>query len=193
MKRFLAVALLALLAPLVAEALVGDVPLSVEGVVIFVSLLPIYAGGAILIREIAARSGCGWAGILTLGAAYGLVEEGIGLRSFFDPKMDGDLAGWGARLLDVNGTYAEVQLINHSIWSIAIPILLVDLVFPDLRGKALLGRAGLTGHTAAGFAITPRAVDLAIWSAIATALLMLLGRPGLAPRPQVDPGMRGGV
>lgn len=41
MKRFLAVALLALLAPLVAEALVGDVPLSVEGVVIFVSLLPI--------------------------------------------------------------------------------------------------------------------------------------------------------
>ena len=46
------------LAPLLAEYLLGDLPLSNIGALI--ALAPMYGGGAILIRETVRRSGRGW-------------------------------------------------------------------------------------------------------------------------------------
>lgn len=144
MRRVLPVITLVLLAPLVAEVLIGDLPFDVTGAVAFVTLMPIYGGGVLLIRELVRRCGRGWPSILLLGIAYGVVEEGLALQGMFSPTIYNGLGpAWGARLLGVNGVYTEVQLVNHAVWSIAIPILLTELIFPACRRQPYLGRFGL--------------------------------------------------
>ena len=67
-RNFVAVITLFFVAPLVAEYLLGDLPLKLLPVLIV--LAPAYGGAAILIRETARRAGRGWPTMLVLGAAY---------------------------------------------------------------------------------------------------------------------------
>ena len=77
------VLLLLVIAPLVAEFLLGDVTLaSLPALVLFI---PLYGGGAVLIREVVRRGGGGWPAIVVFAAAYGVVEEGLATQSLFNP------------------------------------------------------------------------------------------------------------
>lgn len=145
MRRMAAVLLLVLLAPAVAELSIGDLPFTAAGATGFVVLVPLYGGGAVLVRELVRRrSSTGWPAILVLGACYGLLEEGLALQSLFSPTIYHGLGPeWGVRVLGVNGVYTVVQLINHAVWSVAVPIALTDLAFPRLRTGPLLGKPGL--------------------------------------------------
>jgi hypothetical protein len=78
---FLAVGLF-LLAPLVAEYLLGNLPITAAGSLVV--LAPLYGGGALLIREVARRLGRGWPTLLVWGVAYALLEEGIVTMSLFN-------------------------------------------------------------------------------------------------------------
>ncbi|GCE51481.1 hypothetical protein EI42_05929 [Thermosporothrix hazakensis] len=141
MRRFLPVLFLLIIAPVIAELLYGTVSITQASALLFV--LPIYGAGALLIRELVRRSGRGWSSILLLGVAYGTVEEGLVLQSFFNPTLYG-AAHWGARIFGINGVYVELQLVLHAVWSVAIPILLTELIFPSIRrGTPYLGRFGL--------------------------------------------------
>src|SRR5215468_9143423 len=71
------------LAPLVAEFLLGDFPVTMLGLLLLLG--PMYGGGAILIREVVRRTGRGWPSIVLLGLAYGIVEEAFTTESLFDP------------------------------------------------------------------------------------------------------------
>ena len=75
------------LAPMVGELLSGSSP-PVEFFNPFgLALLSLlYGGGAIIARELMRRWGKGWGALLLLGAAYGIVEEGLMVKSFFDPN-----------------------------------------------------------------------------------------------------------
>src|SRR5262245_6914993 len=53
-----------LLAPLVAELLLGNLPIT--ALYTLVALAPLYGGGALLIREVVRRTGRGWSSILIL-------------------------------------------------------------------------------------------------------------------------------
>ncbi|MBX6343124.1 MAG: hypothetical protein IRY97_11745, partial [Thermomicrobiaceae bacterium] len=131
---------LVLLSPLVAEVLLGATPLSNAG-----ALLPdlaAYGCGALLIRELVRRRGRGWASILTLGVAYGIVEEGLALGSLFNPELF-DAGRLGGRWLGVNWDWTEWTLGYHAVWSIATPILLAEILFPSRRREPWLGRRGL--------------------------------------------------
>src|SRR5262249_34593485 len=75
------------LAPLVAEFLLGDFPLSMIGILLV--LAPLYGGGAILIRETTRRAGRGWPTILTLALAYGIFEEAFTTQTLFNPNYLG--------------------------------------------------------------------------------------------------------
>jgi hypothetical protein len=144
-KHALPVIVLVLLAPLVAEVMVGDISFSLAGLVAFVVVIPIYGAGSLLVREAVRRRGAGWVSVLLLGAAYGVVEEGLALQSFFNPGIYGGLGHWwGARVLGVTLSYTEIQLINHAVWSVTIPIAMTELLFPDRRGEPYLGRFGLS-------------------------------------------------
>jgi hypothetical protein len=75
------------LAPLVAEYLLGNVPVgAIAGVFI---LAPMYGGGALLIREVARRAGRGWPTILVLALAYGVLQPTLIDHTMFTPPVVG--------------------------------------------------------------------------------------------------------
>jgi hypothetical protein len=78
----LAVALF-LVAPLVAEFLLGNLSITVPPALLV--LAPMYGGGALLARESVRRAGRGWPSLLLLGLAYGVAEEGLTTQSLFNP------------------------------------------------------------------------------------------------------------
>ena len=70
--------------PLVAEFLLGNLPIKLLPALIV--LAPMYGGGALLIREVARRTGRGWPSILLMGMAYGILEEAYTTQSLFNPN-----------------------------------------------------------------------------------------------------------
>src|SRR2546427_260811 len=97
--------------------------------------------GALLVRACARRWQKGWRSILLLGAAYGIIEEGIMVRSFFSPTWkDLGVLGTYGRWLGVNWVWAEWLTIYHSIFSITIPILLVELTHPSATSQMWLSQ-----------------------------------------------------
>ena len=140
-----AIIVLVLLSPLIGEMLSGSSPpLEFFNPFLFIILLGMYGAGALLVRELVIRWRKGWASTIALGAAYGVIEEGIAVKSFFDPGWQdlGALAEYG-RYLGVNWVWAVWLTIYHSAISICLPLLLVALIFPGLKGYPLLGRRGL--------------------------------------------------
>jgi len=74
-----------------------------------------------------------------LGAAYGILEEGVAIKSFFDPFWM-DLGGLGeyGRYLGTNWVWAVWLTIYHSMISITLPILILALLYPHLKRERLL-------------------------------------------------------
>jgi hypothetical protein len=140
MSQFAPVIVLFVLSPVVAEFLFGATPVSRLGSLVVVA--PLYGGGVVLIRELARRRGFGWGRIALLGAAYGIVEEGLAIQSMFNPELFN--AGiLGGRALGVNWIWTEWTVGYHVVWGISIPILLAELLFHDRRDQPWLGRWGL--------------------------------------------------
>ncbi len=83
-RSILAAVTLFFVAPLVAEYLLGDFPVTFLSPLIM--LAPLYGGGALLIRELVRRSGRGWPSILLLGVAYALIEEGFARTDSLQPR-----------------------------------------------------------------------------------------------------------
>ncbi len=129
--------LLAVLAPASAELTLGTVSWRMAWLMLL--YVPIYGAGAVFIREVVRRTGRGWPSLLLMGLVYGLVEEGLALQSLTSPHLYG-AAGWAPRILGVNTAYAELNLVYHAVFSIAVPVVLVELRFP---ARPYLGRTGL--------------------------------------------------
>lgn len=147
-RNLVAVFALALLAPYVAEFLLGDQYLSGQRSVgsqlaMFVALGLWYGPAAVLIREVTRRTGRGWPTILLLGLAFGLVEEGLLTQSLFNPHYLGlDLISYGhVGWLGTGLPWAVFVLTLHVVWSIATPVALVEASWPDR--EPWLGRIGL--------------------------------------------------
>jgi len=99
----------------------------------------IYGVSALLIREATVRWNTGPAGILTLGLAFGILNEGMAAHSLFNPNWPdlGQLGGFGY-YGGVNWIWTEWIVPFHAVWSMAFPILLVRQFWPDLRDRPLL-------------------------------------------------------
>jgi hypothetical protein len=106
--------------------------------------LGLYGSGVLLIREAMIRWKKGWASVFLLGAAYGILEEGIDLWTLFYSKANpvGNLGFYG-HWLGVNWVWTIGLLIFHSVYSIGLPIFLFGLVFPELKSKSLLSAGKL--------------------------------------------------
>ncbi len=131
------------LAPLVAEFLLGNLPITALGALLV--LAPLYGGGALLIRETARRLGRGWPTLLTWGLAYALLEEGIVTMSLFNPDYAGAqlLAPGFIPALGIGAPWTVQVLVMHTVWSIAVPIALVEALAGPRRTVPWLGRRGL--------------------------------------------------
>jgi hypothetical protein len=142
MRRYTAVLVLFVMAPLVGEVLLGATPVSRLGGLIPLSAL--YGGGAVLIRELASRRGSRWGRMALLGAAYAIIEEGLAVQSLFNPDLF-HAGALGGRALGVNWVWTEWTIGYHIAWSIAIPVLLAELLLPRQRGIPWLGTRGIIG------------------------------------------------
>lgn len=117
---------LLIIAPLVAEFLLGDFNIRQIG---FVGIfMPIYGAGALLIRELTRQARRGWPTMLMLCLAYALILEGFTNQTLFNPNYAGQ------RLLDYGfipalGTslnFAVYVLTLHVVWSLGSSIALAE-------------------------------------------------------------------
>jgi hypothetical protein len=145
-KKISAVITLFFVAPFVAEYLLGDLPLKLLPVLILMA--PMYGGGAVLIREVARRTGRGWPTMLVLGVAYMLIEEGLVGQSLFNH----DYLRMQMHLLDHAylpalgiGAWWTLLMANlHTFWSMGVSIALVEGLFPAEADAPWMGRVGDT-------------------------------------------------
>ena len=108
-KRNVPIIILALLSPAIAELLSGSSPpLEFFNPFGFVLLVGLYGCGVVIVRELSIRWEKGWGSILLLGAAYGIIEEGLAVKSFFDPNwMDLGILGTYGRWIGVNWVWIK--------------------------------------------------------------------------------------
>lgn len=122
-----------ILAPLVAEYLLGDFPITLLSPLIMMA--PLYGGGALLIREVTRRFGRGWPTILLLGVAYAIVEEAFTTQTFFNPDIFGRhwhlLSHAWIPSLGIGAWWTLFMLNVHPFWSIGVSIALVEGLFPS--------------------------------------------------------------
>jgi hypothetical protein len=181
------------LSPWVAEYLLGNISVTVLGALLV--LAPLYGGGAILVREATRRAGRGWPTLLLLALAYGIVEEAFVTQTLFNPNC------YGLRLLDeayipllgIGAWWTLFVLAIHTIWSIAVPIALVESLVPDRATRPWLGNLGLVVTTilfalgcTASFAFTRKSqhfmAPASQWIGATIALVAVLANAFLLPR-----------
>jgi hypothetical protein len=133
------------LAPLLAEFLLGDLPITLLSALIV--LAPAYGGGALLIREVVRRAGRGWPTIVILALTYGVVEEAFTTQTLFNPNYLHLnlhlLQSAYIPALGIGGWWTVFVLTLHTAWSISTSIALVEAAVPDRAGVPWLGTTGL--------------------------------------------------
>ncbi|SDE31426.1 hypothetical protein [Glycomyces harbinensis] len=150
--RLLLVLALLVLSPIGAEYLSGyddstGNPLALLGG-LFV-FIPLYGAAAVLIREAARRFGIDWGGVLTMGAAFGIVEAGLIDQAMFSHNYR-DIPYWqdlvGPTWIEPLGFGAASSLgwiIGHMVMSITAPIVLAEGLSPRLADRPWLRAPGL--------------------------------------------------
>jgi len=136
---------LVFLAPLVAEFLLGNLPIKMLSALIV--LAPFYGGGALLIRETTRRAGRGWPTVVLLALAYGIVEEAFTTQTLFNPNY----MHLNLHLLDsayipalgISAWWTLFVLSLHTVWSISVPIALIEATVPRHASTPWLGNWGL--------------------------------------------------
>lgn len=200
---------LLLLAPVCAEYLygyddsTGNPAALLGGLVLFA---PLYGGAALLIRELTRRAGRGWPTILLLGLAFGVLQAGLLDQSLFNPSYR-DIDYWDEMF---NPTYVSwlgfspelgvMFTTGHMIWSVAVPIAIVEALVPQRRTTPWLRWPGLA-LTPAGFGLAayvvvwwtldtedfvPSAGQLAGAAVVVVALVVTAFRIRPRPRPASD-------
>jgi hypothetical protein len=135
---------LLVISPAIGELLSGSSPpLQFFNPVFFLLLVGLYGCGALLVRETVVRHHLDTTGVLLLGAAYGIVEEGLTCKSFFNPNWTdtGFLSVYG-RAWGVNWVWAFGLTFYHMVVSIAVPIFLTEAIFASRAREPWLRRRG---------------------------------------------------
>ncbi|MFI5890257.1 hypothetical protein ACIA5D_09055 [Actinoplanes sp. NPDC051513] len=142
MRRVAPAIALFFLSPVVAEFLLGDFTLA--QLPFLVALAPAYGGAAVLVREVTRRAGRGWVTMILLALAYGVLEEGLETQSLFNPDyLDAHLLDHGfVPALGISIPWTLFVLTLHTVWSISVPIALVE-EWTDRRTQPWLRVPGL--------------------------------------------------
>jgi len=117
---------LLIIAPLIAEFLLGDFNIRQIGFVLV--FIPQYGGGALLVREITRRARRGWPTMLLLALAYALIEEGFTTQTLFNPNYAGQrLLDYGfIPALGISFHWTVFVLTLHVVWSVGSSVALAE-------------------------------------------------------------------
>jgi hypothetical protein len=209
-RRIAPAIVLVFLAPFVGELLLGNTPLKL--IFIYPLVLPMYGFGALFIRELSRRLGRGWPTILILGVGYGVIEEGLGDMSLFNPNFLGQhLLSYG-NLFGIGWPWWFFVLTLHAVWSIGVSIALVEALFAPLGTQPWLGRQGLVvsgvvfvfgtvfvhfvggqGYQLSAGQVALSLVLVAVIAAVAFLMPVRRGTQALDPRQAPNPWVVGGA
>ena len=144
MKRIPPWLALLFIAPLLGEIVSGhQPPLELCNPLSVLLLMLPYGFGALICRELVRRWKKGWLSLILLAVAYGVYEEGIVVRSFFDPNWMELENLKPYYVLGVNWTYSEMLIHFHVLVSIAASIMLAEMLYPEQRKDSWLSNKGL--------------------------------------------------
>ena len=144
-KNKAAVSLL-FLSPIIAEMLSGSTtPLEFLNPIALALLLGLYGTSVLLIHEFKVRYKLGYASVLMLGFAYGVLEEGIATKSFFDPYWPdcADFLCQFGRFAGVNWVWSIGLTIYHGLWSILVPMVIVEILFHEVFEETWFSRKSI--------------------------------------------------
>lgn len=131
------------LSPLIGEFLLGN--LAIDALLSGLFSVPLYGGGALLIREVTRRTKGSWITMILLGLAYAVVEEGLVTQSLFNPSFVGlnllDIAYVPA--IGMGAWWTMYVLTLHMVWSTSVAIALIEALVPHRRTTPWLGKIGL--------------------------------------------------
>lgn len=195
---------LLVLAPFFGEYVVGSLTLRDLPLIEF--LVPLYGGGALLVREVARRTRSGWPAILLLGLCFGVVLAGITDGSLFDPHYEGmDLTVLQVPGLGISAVFGPAFVVNHALVSVAVPVAVAEALAPPSRrdipwfgttglmvaalvwvGGSLLIASDETGPRPSTGQVGGAAVVAVALVAVALALPPV--RPRVGPEQPVPPG-----
>ncbi len=209
--RTIGVVALLLGAPVCAELLQAYLDITGDAVEVVFAVFffaPLYGGAAVLIREVAVRTGRGWPGRLLLAAAFGVLMTTVIDNSLFTPESP-DIDYWddimGSALIGGVSVYAVTTwVMGHVLMSVGAPLAVVEGLLPEGRDRPWLGRFGIVVLALLGVAVAvfihqdPDAppVDASIADHVVSVVVVLalvvlamspLGRP-LAPVAGRAPG-----
>jgi hypothetical protein len=196
---------LLLLPAFIAEALSGATPPVAYFLnpFVFAYLTLYYGTGALLVREMTRRWGKGWPTLLLLGGVWGIVQEGLGTKVFFDPTRTelSPLVNYGTTG-GVHWAFVVQLFIYHGIYSIVLPIMLSEVIYWSERDRSWAGKRALwicvflqVAMTAVAYqTISPNykpPAELYVSTLLATAVLIFLARwlPGRSPDPAAPPAL----
>ncbi len=144
------------IAPIFGELFSGATPLPqfLNPITLFVLAL-LYGNGAILARELTVRWGQDARRLLLLGMAYGIYEEGLMVRSFFDPHWPdlGNLGVYG-RVAGVNWVWAAHLTAFHAVVSILCSVVFTEMLYPDRRSQPWVQPRTLRWRVVPGLLLT---------------------------------------
>ncbi|HKD75748.1 MAG TPA: hypothetical protein VKB76_09645 [Ktedonobacterales bacterium] len=138
------------LSPFLAEVLSGSTPpLALLSLFPWLTLPTFYGSGALLAREIVRRRRWGWGNLFVLGMAYGVLEEGIQVQTWFNFTSISPTASYHhyGEFFQINWLWAINLTMYHAVISITLPIVLAELFFPKIASRPWLGRRGRIGFS----------------------------------------------
>lgn len=151
---------LLIMAPAVPELLTGSTPFWAFLNPLYLGMLmAVYGVPALLYREYVVGHGLPYHRLLLLGLAQGILIEGIAVNTFYTDSVPrlGVFAYYG-RVLGINWPWSFYITMFHSLWSVCVPVLLTEAIYPEIHGSPLVQ---LTGRrTALLAAVTALAVLL---------------------------------
>ena len=133
-----------LLAALIPESIAtGNTPVLsyLSNPVALLFLAAFYGGADVAIRELRLRRGLRWGGALALAVAFGFANEGVVAATWYRVAPTGY-----AYLGGVDVAWAVLLTLFHAVFSVVVPIALVQLMFPVVAGQTWVRRfRGLSG------------------------------------------------
>lgn len=132
--------ILLLLAPAIPELLTGSTPYyDFINPLFLVLLIIIYGFPVVLIREYSVRFHLNYNDIMFLGIIVGFLIEGLAVNTFYDPRVEriGNFAIY-CRIYGINLCWSIYLTFFHSIFSVLIPIVFVESLYPGINSKEFI-------------------------------------------------------
>lgn len=132
---------LAVMAPVIAELLMGATRISFAFVL--VPEIMVWGCGALLAREAVRRWRAGWISLMLLGIALGVAEECVIQKTSLAPLVGLDPAHAYGRFFGVNWVWMVGLLVFETVWVVLVPVELIEALFPEKRSEPWLSNIGI--------------------------------------------------